>query len=309
MWQLFLGAFAVVFGFIFFLYWFTRPLLLPYESIRQHVQNKVIWITGASSGICEALAIDACKLGAKVIMTARRDVELQRLKAHIASIPGATVPEILVADLADTKRAEDVSKSALQIHGKVDIVIHNAGRSMRASVTEASPSVLAELMSLNFFTPALSTRALIPSMVQQKSGHVVVISSMQGKLSMPFRSAYAASKHALHGFFDALRQEVYDDNICVTLAVIGYVNTNLSLNALSHDGSAFGKMDAATSSGFEPGYVSQCLLSGIAEQRPEITIAKSVHAFAVYLTVFPRLLFHIMRRFSMAELRARRKND
>jgi len=309
MWQLFLGAFAVILGFIFLLIWLTRPILLPYESIRPHLQNKVIWITGASSGIGEALTIDACKLGGKVIMTARREAELQRLKTHISSIPGATVPEILVADLSDTKQAEDFAKSALQIHGKIDIIIHNAGRSMRASVAEASPSVLTELMNLNFFTPALCTRALIPSMVQQKSGHVVVISSIQGKMSMPFRSAYSASKHALHGFFDALRHEVYDDNISVTLAVIGYVNTNLSMNAASSDGSAFGKMDSTTSSGFEPAFASQCILSGIVERRPEMTIAKPLHAFAVYLTVFPRLLFQVLRRFSKAELRARRKQD
>ncbi|NBC05487.1 MAG: SDR family NAD(P)-dependent oxidoreductase, partial [Bacteroidetes bacterium] len=199
--------------------------------------KKVVWITGASSGIGEALAYEFNKKGAYVILSARRIEELERVKENCDN-EEETV-RILPLDLTEQPSFPEKVEEAKTFFGTVDMLINNGGVSQRAYAVNSTMESVRRLMEVNFFGSVALTKALLPTFVNQRSGHIVVISSVMGKLGTKYRSAYAASKHALHGWFDCLRQEVYDDNIDVTLVCPGYIKTNITYNALTAEGEKY----------------------------------------------------------------------
>jgi short-subunit dehydrogenase len=232
--------------------------------------GKVVWITGASSGIGEALVHAFAKLGSKVILTARRELELQRVKKEAGLSDENSW--ILPLDLYHT---EDIAKSVEQIKqrfGTIDVLVCNAGVVQRFPVKDSPIEVDRQIMELNFFAVTAITKAVLPVMLAKKSGHIVVISSVMGKLSLPNRSMYAASKHALHGFFNALRAEVFPDNIGVTVVCPGYVRTNISLNALNADGKQYGKMDKGQEHGMPPEKCADGIINAVRKNKDEVFI-------------------------------------
>lgn len=128
----------------------------------------------------------------------------------------------------------------LQIFGHVDILINNGGISVRSDVASAAVDVDIKVMMVNYFGSVAMTKAVLPSMCRRRQGRIVFVSSVQGKFAIPFRSSYAASKHALSAFSDSLRAEVHKDNVRVLLVSPGYINTALSLNALTSSGQNYG---------------------------------------------------------------------
>ena len=176
-------------------------------------ENKVVWITGASSGIGEATAYQFAKEGAKLILSARREDELLRVKKQ-TGLPDNQVL-ILPIDVEKIDEIPQKTTKAIEYFGKIDVLFNNAGISQRGSVLETNMDVYQKIMNLNFFGVIALTKAVLPFMQQQKSGNIATTSSISGKLATPMRSGYCASKHALHGFFDALRSEIYQDNISV----------------------------------------------------------------------------------------------
>jgi len=204
-------------------------------------RDKVIWITGASSGIGEALAYAFNREGAKLILSSRRKHELLRVQQncihHLENV------HVLPLDLSKINTLAAKAKKALELYGRINILINNGGVSQRSLVMETDLSVYQTIMNINYFGTIALTKAVLPSMVERKSGHIVVISSVLGKLSTPRVSGYAASKHALHGFFDGLRAEIRRSNIKVTIVCPGYIHTNVSINALTGDGTKLGIMD------------------------------------------------------------------
>ncbi|HAL82601.1 MAG TPA: short-chain dehydrogenase [Mucilaginibacter sp.] len=196
-----------------------------------HFNNKVAWITGASSGIGEALAYELSVAGARLILWGRRMEELERVKQ--ACTDPAQV-QLLQLDLADAPSLEDKAAAAVSCFGHIDIMVHNGGVTQRSLVIETGMEVHRRLMEVDYFSYVALTRALLPHFVGRKGGHFVITSSVMGKIGTPMRSAYAAAKHALHGFFDCLRAEVAVDNIKVTLLTPGYIRTNISLYALTN---------------------------------------------------------------------------
>lgn len=201
--------------------------------------DKVIWITGASSGIGEALAYSFSMAGARLVLSSRRVAELERVKAACAD-PGAVV--VLPLDLVDIPSLEAKAAEAVAAFGRIDIMIHNGGISQRSLVAETGLEVHRKVMELDYFSYVALTKALLPHFLERKAGHFVVVSSVMGKIGTPMRSAYAAAKHALHGFFDCLRAEVSLMNIKVTILTPGYIRTNIALNAVTRDGSAIGQV-------------------------------------------------------------------
>lgn len=137
--------------------------------------------------------------------------------------------------------------------------------------------------------------AVLPQMVKQKQGHIVFISSVQGLIAIPERSAYSASKHALQAFGDSLRAELSSSNISVTTISPGYIKTNLSLNAYTGSGDAYGKMDSNTEKGFLPEYVAKKIVAAIVGKNKEEVIAQFVPKVAIALRkFFPSLYFLVM---------------
>ncbi|MEX2351005.1 MAG: SDR family oxidoreductase [Balneolaceae bacterium] len=257
-------------------------------------QRETIWITGASSGIGEALAIAFHREGANLILSARRAEELKRVKNSCSDGPGEV--HILSLDLSRTETHQELVQEAISRFGQVDMLVNNGGISHRGLAHETRLEVVRRVMEVNFFGTVSLTRELMPHMLQRDSGHIVVISSVMGKFSTRFRSAYAASKHALHGWFDALRQECHNTGIDVTLVCPGYVNTPVTYSALQADGTPLNRMGEGQQQGMEPGRFADRLLPKLRARKPEIYIGGTEVAGVWLKRLAPRLLDQILAR-------------
>ena len=231
-------------------------------------EGKVVWITGASSGIGAACAQAFAREGAQLILSARRRDELE--KVAIAS--GATNARILPLDLAELGSSFERAKEVVAEAGTVDVMVHNGGISQRSRAIETTLEVDHRLFDVNYFGTVSLTKALLPGMVARRSGQFVVVTSLTGLIGTPMRSSYAASKHALHGFFDSLRAEHAADGLVVTLVCPGFVQTNVSRNALTGDGQPQGTMDDATAHGITPEHCARELVDATATHRQEIYV-------------------------------------
>lgn len=258
------------------------------------ISGAVLWITGASSGIGEATALEAAKKGAKLVLSARRKEELERVKQK----SGLSDQDVMVLPL-DMQNYNDFQPAIDKImhkFGRIDILFNNAGVSQRSSVLETDFSVFEKLINLNFLSVAALTKAVLPIMIKQNSGHILATSSVSGKLGSPMRAGYCASKHALHGFFDALRAEVFDNNIKVLLLCPGYIKTDVSLNALSTDGSKHGKMDENQNQGMSAQECAQKIVKAIEKNKEEVYIGGK-EILGIYIKrFFPKLINKIVRK-------------
>eukprot|EP00070_Physeter_catodon_P032675 XP_028339569.1 dehydrogenase/reductase SDR family member 7B isoform X1 [Physeter catodon] len=224
---------------------FSLFKLLQWLRARAYVRNAVVVVTGATSGLGRECARVFHAAGAKLVLCGRNAEALEELTRELAASQATKVqthkPCTVTFDLAEPGAIVGAAAEILQCFGYVDVLINNAGISYRGTVVDTSLDVDKRVMETNYFGPVALTKALLPSMIRRRQGHVVAISSIQGKISVPFRSAYAASKHATQAFFDCLRAEVEQHDIEVTVVSPGYIHTNLSLNAVTADGSNDGR--------------------------------------------------------------------
>ncbi|NVJ88408.1 MAG: SDR family oxidoreductase [Flavobacteriaceae bacterium] len=255
--------------------------------------NKVVWITGASSGIGKALALELANRNAKLILSSRKEAELALVKKQCKNTDDV---KIVVLDLQYFTNLEAKVVEALKAFGKIDILVNNGGISQRSLIKDTSIAVDKKIMDINYLGTIALTKAILPHFIKNKSGHIVATTSIVGKIGTPLRSTYAASKHALHGFFDSLRAEHYKDNIAVTLVCPGFVNTNISINALTGDGSAQQKMDTATKNGIQPERFAKLMAIAILKKKEEVYIAGAKEKLGVYVKRFFPKLFSIMIR-------------
>ncbi|XP_076365686.1 dehydrogenase/reductase SDR family protein 7-like isoform X2 [Tachypleus tridentatus] len=234
----------------------------------QSLQEKVVLITGASSGLGEALCHECFKAGCKVILASRRKEELERVKKdliHSKTKWPVYEPYILPMDLNELKDIPTKAEEALSAFGKIDILINNGGISYRGEITKTSLDVDVKLMVVNYF------------------GHIALTKD-------------AASKHATQAFFDVLRSELEGTNIHVCVVSPSYIKTNLSLNALQSDGSTYGITDQTTAEGMDPGETADLILSAIMSRQDDVILAPMTPRLAVVLrTICPPLYFHLMK--------------
>ncbi len=258
--------------------------------------NKTVWITGASSGIGEALVHAFAQEGANVILSARRQSELERVQAEYMRLANAS-PErflILPLDLADSNSLHGKVQEALAWKGEVDVMLHNGGISQRSLAKDTTLEVDRRIMEIDYFGTVALTKALLPSFLARKAGHFVVVSSLVGKFGTPLRSSYSAAKHALHGFFDALRAETHEAGLRVTIICPGFIKTQVSVNALTGDGAAQNVMDDAQANGMSADECARRIVSAVAAQKLEVYIGGR-EKLGVYLkrfvpTIFARVL-------------------
>lgn len=260
------------------------------------LSTKVVWITGASSGIGEALAMELAKKEAYLILSARRKEELERVKGNCVAASQSNI-RILPLDLAQTSTLQLSTQAAVQLFGHIDILINNGGISQRSLAKETKLEVDREVMEIDYFGTVALTKYLLPHFLKRKSGHYVITSSVMGMIGTPYRSGYAAAKHALHGFFDSLRAEVWRENIFVTLICPGWVRTNVTLNARTGDGSKLNQMDKTTEHGLSPEQCAKKIISAIEKKKEEVYIGGAKEVFAVHLKrFFPSLFSKIVRK-------------
>lgn len=255
------------------------------------VKGKRIWITGASSGLGEALAYEFADRGANLILSSRKIKELERVKANCN--PAVEVV-VQVLDVMEHAKINTITQDLLQKHGAIDILINNAGISQRSLVQETPLAIDKRIMDINYFGAIALTKAVLPAMLAQQSGHIVAMSSLVGKIGSPLRSTYAASKHALHGFYDSLRAEVEQKGIKVTLICPGYIHTNISINAVTSDGSPQNKMDDKQANGLSPEAFARKAVNGIIREKQEFAIGKYEVAVLYIKRFFPRLVHRIV---------------
>lgn len=229
--------------------------------------NKVVWITGASSGFGEAMAYAFAKEGAKLILSARRVDELKRVQANINE---AT---ILPLDLTDRESFKDKTTQAINAYGHIDIVVHNGGIAQNALATETTSETQRKIMDVDFFSYTELTNCLLPHFLERKSGHIVVTSGVLAKVAMPMRSSYCAAKAALHGYFDSLRAELVNDNIDVTILVPSFLNTALTSKALDAKGEISGR--EATAEGCPVDKAARQVLKAVKNKKYEAFIGNN----------------------------------
>lgn len=259
-----------------------------------NIENKHIWITGASSGIGKELANQLAKKGAKIALTARSKEKLQEV---LESLPGDG-HQVFVCDLMQTESFPIVVKEVMNwCNGNLDILINNAGRSLRALIKDITPAVDREIMELDYFSPVFLTKLVLPFMQKKQSGMIVNISSVAGKMGTPKRSAYNGAKHAILGFMDCLRAEYAQDNIHVLNIIPGSVRTNISINAAAGDGSKHNTMDPAIVKGLDVSVAVSKIISAIEKEKNEVVVANFKETFAIYLKrFFPEMLFKLMSK-------------
>ncbi|MGV6861175.1 MAG: SDR family oxidoreductase [Putridiphycobacter sp.] len=256
-------------------------------------KNKIVWITGASSGIGRALAIQYNQLGATIILSARKNEGLIETQKQL---PFPEKSDIVLLDLEKSHEFENITKSVIAKHQKVDILINNGGISQRGEASETSLEVDRKIMEINYFGNIALTKSVLPYMQKQQSGHIVVISSIAGKFGFYLRSAYAASKHALQGFYESLLLEEAKNNIHVTLAFPGKINTPISMSALNGSGEKHGEMDHNQETGMPAEQCAQIIQDAQYKQKKSVLVGNK-EIKAVHLKrFFPKLFWKVIAK-------------
>jgi short-subunit dehydrogenase len=264
----------------------------------------VIWITGASSGIGAALAREFATDGAHLILSARRTDALEQVAA---SCVAAASVKVLPLDLTDGNAIRRSVREAEALHGRVDIMVHNAGVALRSLAADTTMDVDRHIMEVNYFAPVMMTKELLPSMISRGSGHFVVVSSLSALYGVPRTSAYAASKHALHGFFETLRSETFGLGIRTTIVVPGFVRTDIARHALSGDGSQHGRQLDVMERGISPESCARKIARAV-RGRKRFAAVGGAEVLSIWLNrLSPSLVSWLIRQHPVARVRKMKK--
>jgi NAD(P)-dependent dehydrogenase (short-subunit alcohol dehydrogenase family) len=240
--------------------------------MRNSLKSKVVWITGASSGIGRALAAEAAAQGARIVLSGRRREVLDEVSRECRE-RGAEAGAVLCFDLENPEARAEACAVAPSLLGPIDVLILNAGMSQRATFLETSPETFDRIMNLDFTAQVDLVRRCLPAMVERRSGTLVAISSFIGLAGMPMRPAYSSAKHALAGLFQNLRSELTGTGVRVVTAYPGYVRTGVGRNALAGDGSPMATDDPHIEGGFDPASVARRILRSTLGGSPELKVA------------------------------------
>ncbi len=261
-------------------------------------RDRVVWITGASSGIGEALAVALARQGARLVLSARRQDELRRV-ADRCTDAGLDQRDVLVLplDVTDTDAMPAAVDAVLEHFHHIDLLVNNAGLSQRSLCKDTDLSVYRKLLDVDVFGQIALTKAVLPLMLDRGQGHIAVTASVAGKVGVPNRTGYCAAKHAVMGFFDALRAEVEDDGIQVSTIVPGFIRTAIAHNALAANGEAFGKDDDYIEGGMDVDEAAQVILAGLASGTREIPVGKGKEMSALWAKrLSPGLVFRMTKK-------------
>jgi dehydrogenase/reductase SDR family protein 7B len=265
-------------------------------NFRGKLAHQTIWITGASSGIGEALAIACASRGANLVLSARRLDELDRVKLACEQVGHGRFMTVSL-DVTDEAAIDVAYFEIAKQMGQVDWLINNAGISQRSLIRETAAAVDRRLMEVDYFSVVNLTQKVLPDMLQRKSGKVVFISSVAGLVGTQYRGSYGAAKAAVHLWANSLRAEVGGQGIGVSVVFPGFVKTNVSANALVGDGSELGTMDDAQATAMSPTDFAEKTVKALLAGREYIVIGGVKEKVAALLSrVSPTLMYKLIRR-------------
>lgn len=253
--------------------------------------GKIVWITGASSGIGEALAYELARKGAHLILSARNEKELRRVQN---SCHEPDNHQVVPVDLERYASLESLGEETWATFGPIDVLINNAGLSQRYLAVDSSLALDERIMNVNFFGTTALTRPILKKMLARGAGHITVVSSVLGLYGVQTRTAYCASKHALRGYFSSLRNELANTSIRISLIYPGYVKTQVSQNALQADGSSYGKTDEGHKNGLTPEACARAIVRAMEKDKNDAVIAGPKEWMGVLLSRWAPGLFRIV---------------
>ena len=261
--------------------------------MKTKIKDLTIWITGASSGIGEALSIAFAKRGATIILSGRDKEKLEAVKHRCKNSKKHIV---IPFDIADAKEAKEAYETVQAQTEKVDWLINNAGISQRSLIMETTEEVERQLMEVDYFAQTRLTRLVLPDMIAQGGGKIVMVSSVAGLLGTQYRGAYGAAKAAMHMWANSLRAELHDQGIEVATIFPGFIQTNISINALTGDGSVQGTMDEATNKGLTATSFAKQVVKALTNEEEYIIVAGHKEKLATRVNrLSPPKLYKLIR--------------
>ncbi|ENW90184.1 MULTISPECIES: SDR family NAD(P)-dependent oxidoreductase [Acinetobacter] len=264
---------------------------------KQDLTGKVMWITGASSGLGKALAKECALQGADVILTARRYEELEKVRVTLLN-PERHVS--VCADITDESQVRHAYAQVLAAKGRIDWLINNAGLSQRALIQDTTMQTERAIMEVDYFSQVFLTKTVLPTFIAQKSGRIAFVSSVAGLLGTQYRASYSAAKAAIHMWANSLRAEVAQDGVEVSVIFPGFVKTNVSFNALNGEGKPQGHQDEAIENGLEPDLFAQTTVSALLAGEEYIVVGGAKEKLGVWVSrLSPSTLYKMIRKMKV----------
>ncbi|MFT6166993.1 MAG: short-subunit dehydrogenase [Vicingaceae bacterium] len=258
--------------------------------------NKVGVITGASSGIGQALTIQLANSYSRLYICGRKLEGLKRTMDLCSGKSAELIP--IVMDLNDKTSIKKAASEILGKDGEIHLLVNNAGQSQRSLVKDTSEEVEAMIMQINYFGQVQLAKLLLPALQKAHGSRILITSSIVGKFGYPLRSTYSASKHALHGFFESLRFEEKKNGIFVQFLVIGRVQTQVSVNALTAGGETYGKMDKGQAGGITAEACAKKIEAALQSNRKEVLIGGKELLMVKFKKYLPFLFYKIAEKES-----------
>ncbi len=263
-------------------------------TTQQNLADQVVWITGASSGLGEALAKAFAAQDAQVILTARRVEVLEQVRQTLKS------PErhlVVAADVTNEADVRHAYATVLEQKGRIDYLINNAGLSQRALIQDTTMQTERAIMEVDYFSQVFFTKTVLPTFLSQKSGRIVFVSSVAGLLGTQYRATYSAAKAAIHLWANSLRAEVAEHGVQVSVIFPGFVKTNVSFNALNGEGKPQGHQDSAIENGLDADEFAQTVLAALLEGQEYIVVGGLKEKLGVLVSrLSPKLLYKMIRK-------------
>jgi short-subunit dehydrogenase len=261
-----------------------------------NLANKIVWVTGASSGIGEAITYALAKEGCKLILSSRRVEELNRVRNNIKIADEDIL--ILPLDLEQHQQANEWVKKVMDKFSRIDVLINNGGISQKSFALETQAIVERKIMDINYFGSVALSKAVATIMQQQKSGKIVAIASIIGRFGLPDLSTYSASKHAIYGFYDSFRLELRDDNIKILIVSPGFINTNVAINAIKGDGDLVKENSHAMEKGMKTDVFAKKFMRALKSNKNHKYIGKSEIYAVPFKLLFPNTFYNLMYKMS-----------
>jgi dehydrogenase/reductase SDR family protein 7 len=284
--------------------------LMWYERFGQRAEvlkGQVVWITGASSGIGKHLAYQCAKHGCRIVLSARNVNQLEEVRKECLAFGRFLKSDdimVLPLDIVDTSSHCAATDKVLKAFGQIDILINNAGRSQRAWIADTELAVDREMIELNVIGQVSLTKSVLPHMIERRSGHVVVTSSLAGKMGIPFSGTYCLTKWAINGWFHSLAIEMASKNISVTIACPGPVFSNISDVAfVGKAGQTYGQDQSNDKNRMQTSRCAELMFIAVANKLHEVWISRHPALLMTYCTQYlPTISAIYLRKVGVEKL-------